>query len=172
MANAFRYTACYISGTQPPAPTATLSGSTLTSSAGAAGATYQWYKDGVPISGATSQTYTPTENGSYQVQVLDSYTCASALSAAVAYSGSATGVGNISAGRFVQLFPNPTTGIVNIVTPLSGDYTVSVYDAYGRTLIITKNATMLDLSDYSSGMYYVTVKRGDMQATERISVIK
>lgn len=36
-----------------------------------AGTSYQWYKNGVPIVGATNQTYTPTMSGLYNVMVTD-----------------------------------------------------------------------------------------------------
>ena len=35
----------------------------------ASGYTYQWYKDGLAISGATSKNYTATENGLYKVKI-------------------------------------------------------------------------------------------------------
>jgi len=57
----------------PPTPIITLIGdgcinkTTLTTSSGLT--SYTWYKDNVAISGATSNTLTPTVSGSYQVQV-------------------------------------------------------------------------------------------------------
>lgn len=56
----------------PAQPTITPSGNLLTSSAAS---TYQWYYNGSIISGATSQSYTATQNGSYNVVVTNSYGC-------------------------------------------------------------------------------------------------
>jgi hypothetical protein len=60
-----------------PTPTATIStttatsfcsgGSVLLTSSSGSGYTYQWYKDGVQVGGATQSTYSATEGGSYNV---------------------------------------------------------------------------------------------------------
>lgn len=43
---------------------------TIVANVEAPGATFQWYKDGVLIPGATSQVYTATENGYYSVVIM------------------------------------------------------------------------------------------------------
>ncbi len=43
--------------------------------AASGGVSYQWYLDGTEIIGATSQTYTATQSGSYSVEVTDSNGC-------------------------------------------------------------------------------------------------
>jgi PKD repeat protein len=70
-----------VSVSSSPAPTVSITGSTqlcpgesvtLTSSAGD---TYQWYLNGNPINGATSQTYSASAAGTYAVDVTNSDPC-------------------------------------------------------------------------------------------------
>ena len=42
--------------------------------------TYQWYFNGVIISGATSQTFTSLQNGIYTVEITDSTICSATSS--------------------------------------------------------------------------------------------
>lgn len=44
---------------------------------------YQWYKDGVPIAGATSSAYAPTETGTYLISVIDPNGCDTLFSNAI-----------------------------------------------------------------------------------------
>lgn len=70
-----------VSVSSSPAPTVSINGGTslcpggstvLTSSPGA---TYQWYLNGNPVNGATSQSYTATAAGTYAVDVTNSDPC-------------------------------------------------------------------------------------------------
>ena len=61
----------------------------------------QWYLNGVPINGATSNIYVATQAGNYTVLVTDSNGC-SAMSSKV----DITGINNIEANR-VEVYPNP-----------------------------------------------------------------
>lgn len=151
---AFRYTACYVSGTMPTTPTITQNGGTLTSSTGV---TYQWYLNGILISGATSSTYSPTQNGMYQVQITDASGCSSDLSSQYAYLS--TGVESSSITSQFKLYPNPTTGLVNLEGLTSGwsDFNVRVYDLNGNCVIAAQNSRVLDFSKLSNGSYLVSV---------------
>ncbi len=66
-----------------PACTITVSdstfcpGSSVTFTACSGLSTYQWFKDGNPISGATSQTYTANQTGNYWAVLTNSFGCTS-----------------------------------------------------------------------------------------------
>jgi len=70
-------------------PTITIKGdgcinkTTLTTASGIS--SYQWYKDNLAITGATSNTYTPSAGGVYQVQVSNG-TCSNTSSATTIYT--------------------------------------------------------------------------------------
>lgn len=57
----------------PPTPGITQNGNVLTCTVTASA--YQWYLNGSPIPGATSQSYTITQSGNYSVQITDANGC-------------------------------------------------------------------------------------------------
>ena len=64
--------------------TSTCQGGSIGLTATATGATsYKWYKDGAPISGANSSTYSATESGNYTATALNATGCESDESAAI-----------------------------------------------------------------------------------------
>jgi hypothetical protein len=121
------------------------------------GYTYQWRLNNNPISGATSSTYTVTQNGSYTVDVTTPTACTGTSSPKVVTlykvtadagpdkqvcSGSATTIGSSSApstgfAPFIYSW-TPSTGLsaTNIATPTAtvssnSTYIVTVTDARG-----------------------------------------
>lgn len=165
---AFRYSACYVSGTQPATPTISQNGNVLTSTTGT---TYQWYFNGVIISGATNQNYTPTQNGNYQVMVIDASGCASALSSAFAFSGS--GVNDLNEISSILIFPNPSSGLVFISQNSFSKNNIDVFDMYGKLILQATNTNMIDLSSAANGVYFVAItNEKGITTNKKISLIK
>lgn len=168
---AFRYDVCYVNQAAPAIPTITLNGSDLQSSTAVS---YQWYLNGVQIAGATNQTYTPTQNGVYLVKVTDSNGCMYSYSVGYKYTG-ANSVNDLNLSNAVNIFPNPTTGVVNIDNKIFAgkEFEVTVYDALGKKLINEKNVFTLDLSGYESGLYFMSAtSEGSVTVNKKISVVK
>ncbi len=76
-----------------------------------------------------------------------------------------------------SLYPNPTSGIVNLefITTNSSKVSVSVYDLRGRLVagkeFNNQGGTFNETFDYSSlnsGMYFITVKNGDRKVTSKL----
>lgn len=137
----------------PPQPTITQVGSDLISSAGVA---YQWYFNGNVIVGATSQTYTPTQNGDYTVYVSGANGCYN-LSSIFTYL--ITGTNNITLeNNNITIYPNPSSGNFTLNIPL-GEYKIAIINAIGQTVYnkLTKNERELHLQLYQSGIYFVEI---------------
>jgi len=155
-AQSFRYDSCFLFNPAPPIPVITDNSGTLSSTAAT---TYQWYMNGALISGATSQNYTPTQNGIYVVRTTDSNGCVYSYSISYHFT-LPTNINEQGDNIYFNIFQNPTTGIITISDAyLSGrKYTVTVTDALGKILANEQNVSTLDLSQYSNGIYYVTIK--------------
>lgn len=154
-----------------PAPTAiaTNNGTDISASTGNA---YQWYLNGNVINGATTQTYMPTQSGTYSVLITGANGC-TAMSNDVVFV--IEGIDVALANSF-NVYPNPSTGIVNIAinSNVINDYAVSVSDAYGNVITAAKNNKQLDLSSLANGIYYLTFTAAQKEGrvVKMISVLK
>jgi hypothetical protein len=168
-AQAHRYTPCFIANPAPPQPTISLSGSDLVSTNAV---TYQWYLNGNLISGATSQTYTPSQNGIYVVRTTDVNGCVYAYSAGFNTSPS-TGISSIMNTVSLHIYPNPSSGKINVATSGKENYNLSVTDATGKIMLEAKNETSLDLSSFPQGVYLIRIiTASGKSATGKISVVQ
>ena len=53
-----------------------------------------------------------------------------------------------------MIYPNPTQDIVNIV---GKEFSIKVYNITGELIIEDDNPTIIDLSNYSSGIYTIQI---------------
>lgn len=101
----------------PPPSIPVISVQNITDLVSTPATTYQWYFNGNPIPGANNQSYTPTQNGNYYVQITDANGC-SAFSGT--YSVNDVGISEFNQSHGVSLFPNPANGSFFITTDLGG----------------------------------------------------
>lgn len=85
----------------------------------------------------------------------------------------ALGLDNQQALQDVELYPNPTTGMLNIKTQ-SGFDSVQVYDITGKLIksqqTSTSKITSLNLSDLPKGTYIVQIKEHNRVTTKKILI--
>jgi hypothetical protein len=154
----------------PEPPSITIHGDSLLSSAPSGN---QWYFNGVVMQGENSPSLVPSENGTYSVQVTDLHSCTSPLSASVDVTW--LGIGKESGTKTVVIFPNPTTGLVEISLPSTGSgfSSATVLNSFGKEIMKLSDGRKADLSQLENGIYYITLRasNGDL-ITRKIVLIK
>ena len=143
----------------PTTPNISVNGSVLTSTV--TGNTYQWFLNGTPIPGATSQSYTATGLGSYTVEVYDIAGCGSGQSTPVL---DPTGIATVTDADAFSVMPNPNDGHfqLNFHVNKSDNYVLEIRDVLGQIVYSeslnnfkgTYNKE-IDLSIYSRGLYTI-----------------
>lgn len=69
----------------------------------------------------------------------------------------------------LALYPNPTNGVVNISAPNGVVIdNVMVTDIAGRSFAVSLNGTRIDLSNFSSGIYMITLFSENVQTTKKV----
>ncbi len=137
---------------------------------------YQWYKNGVIINGATSNTYTATTNGLYSIWVM--------MRAAECQDSASYDLKNLGlspttpASGLLGIYPNPTSGLFRLTVDAAAAaryITITITDLTGRTLqeqSHTGNArtfsTELDLSGQAPGIYFVKVNMDGRIMTAKV----
>ncbi|HCU98089.1 MAG TPA: hypothetical protein DGM69_01945, partial [Chloroflexi bacterium] len=76
-----------------------------------------------------------------------------------------------SKNGLVQIYPNPTQGILNITLADSREYTVKIEDLLGKAVysdIISESNSQINISNYQKGIYLITISDGANSYTEKI----
>jgi hypothetical protein len=143
-------------------PTAQIAvnGNTLQASPAGGAYTYIWYLEGQPVSGATSDTYTPAQSGNYSVLVSNQNFCTS-LSAQTNFVF--TGIAANSPATF-NIYPNPNSGgllYYRLPQNFAGGL-LKIVDVTGKVvdqaIIEAPNAT-ISLAGLSTGLYLFTAQK-------------
>ena len=143
-------------------------------------ATYQWYKNGTPITGATGSILTVTGAGEYKVVVSDANGC---YVAAAPYTvngtggggggggGGSTGVNNTIASA-IRIYPNPATSAVRI--DASVNVNIVMVSPDGKVVLEQKQATNVDVSQLADGLYIIMVydENSILLRTDKFAKIK
>ncbi|MBC7555205.1 MAG: Ig-like domain-containing protein [Taibaiella sp.] len=117
-------------------------------------ALYQWYLNGGIISGATNSVYLANLPGTYRVVVADGNGCVDTSAVFVISSGGSTNVATVNTTD-IKLFPNPSNGIINVAAPFNVN--ISVLSPDGKLILHAENATKIDISTLSNGMYMIMI---------------
>lgn len=157
-----------------PTPVITQSGNTLTVSPAAS--SYQWYKDGVAIQGATSATLDITKGGSYSVIVTDANGCSG--------SASKTATLRVAGAIPYQVYPNPSGNNVNIVYDLSepANVSITISDANGQRVIVLVDNEQQQAGEHTytirnsnlrltRGYYFITIQAGGKKVVQKIVIL-
>jgi hypothetical protein len=139
--------------------------------------TYQWYKDGVAISGATTATYTSVEPGTYQVEV--SAGGCTAKSNTITTVASTEGLSN-ARELPISLTPNPNSGsftlsgYTNSAEKVSIDVTNSIGQVVYNSQVAVSNGAIrsnISLSErLPSGIYLISIRAADAKEVIRFRV--
>lgn len=129
----------------------------------ATGFTYQWLdcsNGNSPIPGATNQSYTPTSNGLYAVEISDSL-CSTVSDC---YSFFVVGNKSIEPYSALQVYPNPTNNLLTIKRKDKQVIQIRLINSIGQVVLSKESAASsldLELEIYPSGLYYLNIRRKD-----------
>ena len=142
--------------TSTATPVITQNGNQL--STGAA-SNYQWFLNGIPLSGDTTQSITIDTTGDYTVMITDSNSC---QATSAIFTVTIIGISNIE-NINIYIFPVPAFDNLNIiVNEKINDATICVKDIAGRNVINKTNQFIddkfnIDISTLDAGIYFVEI---------------
>ncbi len=130
-------------------------------------ATYQWLdcnNNFAPIEGATGQSFQPTESGSYAVVVYKN-SC-SDTSACYEYTAPA----GVETNPLVDVYPNPTEGLLHVSLPENENSFVQITDISGKMIAKaeTKGKATFDLSRQKAGIYFLQIENSNGVVVKKI----
>jgi hypothetical protein len=148
----------------------TQNGITLSAVAAGPSIVYQWIdcnNGNAVIVGETGQSFTPTANGNYAVQIEDGVNSVLSICTAV----NVTNIRALTDAFGILCYPNPTTGLLQIERENTELLDIQIFDYLGRVLFTQKtNETKLnlDLTAYPTGIYTIQFKNATKSISQKI----
>jgi len=134
--------------------------------------TYAWSSNPSGFNSTSkSASHTPTSAGTYTYTVTVTMTGTVGTTSVTSTNTSTvtvivddcTGIEKINNKPELTITPNPSKGIfaLNEDFTKTTNYEISIYNSFGEQIMKTKNASTFDLSEYSNGIYFITIKTED-----------
>jgi PKD repeat protein len=158
----------------PATPTITQNGTTLTSSSATGN---QWYFNGSPIAGATSQTHVATQTGNYTVVVTQSG-CASLASSPV--NVTSLSIEDLILWNSFFVYPNPNDGLFTLQfeSAVMDDFVIEVRNPIGQIVYSESLGDFsgrfqrnLDLQGLGKGVYFLTLRNSSHESVKRVVIL-
>src|SRR3972149_5416785 len=72
----------------------------------------------------------------------------------------------------INIYPNPAIDFINIDIQNKNPVHIKIYNAYGNVMNEWRNQTRIDISEYSSGLYFISIGENDTVYLKKIQIIK
>ena len=121
---------------------------------------------------SVSQFLQMMDSGSLSLLITDSLGCSASTQLRVRKITCATEISEAAYGEKTLLYPNPSTGSVELQWSLAKQLELSLYDLQGREILHLQSsgpAVQLDLQHFSSGNYILEVRSKDVM--ERFKLV-
>lgn len=139
---------------------------------------YQWYdfncsnSTSTPIVGETNQSFVPSANGCYIVEVFDANGCSSF---SAPFNLTAYGINEINSEAAFKMYPNPASDKIKIelINHATKSANVNVFSAEGKLVMnfdSDKSVIEIEINSLDAGFYFIEVKL-DNGATSREKLI-
>lgn len=153
-------------------PVINQNGNTLNAGVGAAG--YQWFLNGEPIDGATSQSFEISENGEYSVLAFNSIGCEAQSEP---FNATYVGIDDFGLPAGCKVYPNPASDRISVEVNEPIEY-VRIFGADGRMVLESMSANegltlrVLNTSQLASGSYLLEVRTTSRSYRQQIVVLR
>ncbi|MEX2484293.1 MAG: T9SS type A sorting domain-containing protein [Brumimicrobium sp.] len=143
----------------------------ITITANATGVDYQWVDcddNYAYVPSATSQDFTPTENGNYAVILIENAICKDTSDCVEITT---VGLGDNALNTQVKLYPNPFSEELNIESTDVSIETVEILNAAGQVIFsenIFNESMSVNTNSWETGIYIVKVKSKNNVLTYKI----
>jgi hypothetical protein len=148
----------------------TVSPSTLTSNMD--NASYQWVdcSTNLPLTSQISQSFSPSISGSYAVEV--TVGSCTELSSCVDFTSLGSNTFKLNT---INIYPNPTSSVLNIEHSLNEDLTLELFSLEGKKVleqVLPQKLTKLNMSQFSQGAYFIRITQNEKVFSQKIVIGK
>lgn len=117
-------------------------------------------------------TVTPTASTVYSVVGTSTNNCSNSAAKMIVVSLCTGIAANTMSDSDVQVYPNPSSGVITISSKLTETVNVKVYDMIGRELIKKQisGTQNIDLSSFANGTYILRFEKGDKTMYKKVVI--